>query len=649
MIMKKITFIFLIPLFIFHFSLSAQENKINKAEKKYDTYSFIKAIDIYEKVAESGYKSAELFKKLGNSYYFNGDYASASKWYAELLGLKDAEIEPEYYFRYAQSLKSEKKYREADEIMEKFNASKDSDARAKLFEEQPEYLEVIKFQSGRYKIEEFPLNSVYSDFAPSFYEKSLVFSSARDTGRFVKYKHAWNEEPFLDLYGGPMSSTEIVEGVVKFSDGINTKFHESTTAFTKDGTTVYFTRNNYSGKSYGKDEKGINRLKIYRATLIEGKWQEEEDLPFNSNDYSVAHPSLNSDESILYFVSDMPGSLGLSDIYMVSINKDGSFGEPVNLGPSINTEGRETFPYVSIKGNLYFASDGHPGLGGLDIFVSKLNEEGKVSDVFNVGEPINSPYDDFTFIIDDTTKDGYFASNRPGGMGSDDIYILTELEPLSVVCKKPVSGVVINKNSKVPLDNAKLEVRNTNNEVVLATYTDASGGYALDINCLKDMFLRASKIGYSSEEKLMEATYSKESLVLNFELEKDTVTAGVGDDLAKILNLQPIYFDFNKARIRKDAEVELAKVFAAMEKYPNLKIDVRSHTDSRGRDEFNLKLSERRTKATINYLVEKGIDITRLSGRGYGESQPVNNCKNGVECSDEEHQLNRRSEFVILE
>jgi outer membrane protein OmpA-like peptidoglycan-associated protein len=647
--MKKITLLFLIPLFFFQISLFAQEKKINKAEKKYDTYSFIRAIDIYEKVANSGYKSAELFKKLGNSYYFNADYAAASKWYAELLNLKEVKIEPEYYFRYAQALKSEKKYSEADNMMEKFNSSKASDVRAQLFEEQPEYLEVIKFQSGRYKIEEFPLNSVYSDFAPSFYENSLVFSSARDTGRFVKYKHSWNEEPFLDLYGGPMSSTEIVEGVVKFSDGINTRYHESTTAFTKDGTTAYFTRNNYSKKGYGKDKDGINRLKIYRSTLIEGKWQEEEELPFNSNDYSVAHPALNFNEDILYFVSDMPGSLGLSDIYMVKINEDGSFGEPQNLGNTINTEGRETFPYVSSAGNLYFASDGHPGLGGLDVFVSKLTQEGMVTNIYNVGEPINSSSDDFTFIIDDATKNGYFASNRPGGMGSDDIYVLTELAPLSEFCKKPIKGSVVDADSKEPLVEAKVVVINTDNEVIESTVTNASGEYSLVLDCMKDMFVRASKLGYTPEEKLLNASYDKNELTLNFELEKDTVTAGIGDDLAKVLNLQPIYFDFNKSKIRKDAEVELAKVLAAMEKYPTLKIDIRSHTDSRGPDKFNLRLSERRAKATINYLVKNGIDISRLSGRGYGESELVNKCSNGVECSKEAHQLNRRSEFVILE
>ncbi|XLS28238.1 OmpA family protein [Flavobacteriaceae bacterium M23B6Z8] len=647
--MRKITLILLFSLSFSQFSLFSQQNKVNKAEKKYETYSFIKAIDIYERVAKKGYKSPELFKKLGNSHYYNANYAEAANWYGELIALGDAEIEPEYYFRYAQSLKSEKRYEEADKMMEKFNETKTSDLRAQLFEEQPEYLEVIKFQSGRYEIEEFPLNSIYSDFAPSFYERSLVFSSARDTGRFVRYKHAWNEEPFLDLYGGPMSSTEIVDGVVKFSDGINTRYHESTTAFTKDGTTVYFTRNNFSDDGFGKDDEGINRLKIYRSTLIEGEWQEEEELPFNSDAYSVAHPALNSDENILYFASDMPGTSGLSDIFMVEIKEDGSFGEPVNLGPEINTEGRETFPYVSTGGNLYFASDGHPGLGGLDVFVSRLKKDGMPTDVYNVGEPINSPSDDFTFIIDDATKSGYFASNRPGGMGSDDIYVLTELAPLIVTCKKPLEGMVINKDTKDPLENAKIEIRNTDNEVLETTLTDASGNYVTTLDCTKDLFVRASKQGYSTEEKLIEASYDKDKLLLNFELEKDTVTAGVGDDLAKVLDLQPIYFDLNKSRIRKDAKVELEKVLAALEKYPTLKIDVRSHTDSRGNDAYNMRLSERRNKSTIDYLIKSGIDPSRLTGKGYGETQLVNDCTNGSNCSEDQHQLNRRSEFVIIQ
>ncbi|NAS29682.1 OmpA family protein [Flavobacteriaceae bacterium R38] len=643
--MKKTILLLYITLSIAQIGLS-QERKISRGGKNYDNLAFIKAIDIYERVAEKGYKSADIFKKLGNSYYFNANYENAAKWYKELIKLKDETTEPEYYFRYAQSLKALKNYGEADQMMQSFYDAKKSDNRAQLFDEQREYLEVIKFQSGRYRIEPFPLNSEYSDFAPSFYQKNLVFSSARDTGTFSRYKHSWNDQPFLDLYGTPLDENSI--GASKFSKTLNTRYHESTTAFTKDGSTVYFTRSNYSNGKYRKDSKGINKLKIYRATINNGEWQNVTELPFNGDEFSTAHPALNPEETKLYFASDREGSLGLSDIYVVDINNDGSFSEPKNLGPDVNTEGRETFPFVSTEGNLYLSSDGHPGLGGLDVFAYKLNgaSSGKI---FNVGEPINSSEDDFTFIIDDTTKEGYFASNRDGGKGNDDIYILVETSPLKEKCDRSVTGVVTDKYTKLPIAEAEVIVIDENNKVVTSVFTDGSGNYKVSIDCTQGQFIRVQKRGYLTKESFVDATFKEEDLVLNFELELDTITAGIGDDLTKILGLKPIYFDLNKSKIRGDAEIELAKVIAVMEHYPNLKIDVRSHTDSRANDRYNLKLSERRAKSTIAFIVKNGIDASRITGRGYGETQLINTCENGVKCSEEEHELNRRSEFVIVQ
>ncbi|NER12297.1 OmpA family protein [Leptobacterium flavescens] len=646
--MKKTTTIYMFLLCsLLGFS---QERQITKADKNYDKYSFIKAIDIYERVAEKGFKSEEIFKKLGNAYYFNADYDNAAKWYGELHKLKDTEIESEYYFRYAQSLKAIKKYSEADAMMQKFRDSKTSDKRAELFSEQPEYLEYIKFQSGRYQIENFPANSEYSDFAPSFYERSLVFSSARDTGTFARFKHSWNDQPFLDLYGGPLDSDGPVQGIRKFSKELNSKYHESTTAFTKDGRTVYFTRNNSVGRKIKRDSLGVNKLKIYRATIVNGVWRDITELPFNGDDFSTAHPALSPDGRRLFFASDREGSLGQSDLYMVTINVDGTYGEPQNLGSSVNTEGRETFPFVSDRGNLYFASDGHPGLGGLDVFVVRAdaNSNGQF-DVVNIGEPVNSSSDDFTFIINDGTGEGFFASNREGGVGSDDIYRLTEIAPVKNECRQKVKGTVTDRDTSEPLARVEVLVIDEENKIIERSVTDDTGIYIVTLDCTRDHFIRAVKPGYSTQETLVEATFEEEELTINFELEKDEVTADVGDDLAKILDLKPIYFSLNRSRIRDDAKIELAKVIAAMEKYPQLKIDVRSHTDSRASDDYNLRLSERRAKATVDYLVKNGIDLSRITGKGYGETQLVNECGNGVQCSSAQHQLNRRSEFVIIQ
>ncbi|PTX59051.1 WD40 repeat protein [Kordia periserrulae] len=628
---------------------NAQERKLDKADKKYDSYAFVNAIEIYEEVAEEGYKSKELFEKLGNAYYFKADLINASKWYGELFNLGE-DVAPEYYFRYAQALKAEKRYAESDEKMQEFNRLTGNDIRGTKFINTRNYLDQIAEQSGRFRIENLGVNSPYSDFAPSFYlENNLVFSSARDTGIAQRYKHKWNARPFLDLYGAEVAENGSLANVDKFSGKLNTKYHESTTAFTKDGKTMYFTRNNYYKGKYKKDKKGINKLKIFRATRGENGWENVEELPFNSDLYSVAHPALSVDEKQLYFASDMPGTVGQSDLYVVDINDDGTFGEPKNLGKGINTEARENFPFVSQDNELYFSSDGHVGLGGLDIFVMRLDDAEQI--IYNVGEPVNSSVDDFSFIINTKTKKGYFASNRDGGQGDDDIYSFLEIKPIQWSCEQEIVGVTKDTKSNEILTGAEVRLLDNDNTQLEVTYTDDQGKFRFKtpIECNEVYFVRASKQDYNSAEVLMpkqEAAGIRSTVVL---LEKEEIPFKVGDDLAKILDIPIIYFDFDKSNIRPDAATELEKVIAVMKKYPTLKIDVRSHTDSRGRDAYNKKLSQRRNKSTKEYIISRGIDASRITGDGYGEERLVNKCSNGVKCTEEEHQLNRRSEFIVVE
>jgi outer membrane protein OmpA-like peptidoglycan-associated protein len=627
----------------------AQERKLDKADKKYDSYAFINAIEIYEEVAEEGFKSKELFEKLGNAYYYNADLESASKWYGELFSLGE-EVAPEYYFRYAQALKAQKRYNESDQKMQEFNKLTGNDIRGTKFINTRNYLDQIAEQSGRFRIENLGVNSPYSDFAPSFYlENNLVFSSARDTGVAQRYKHKWNARPFLDLYGAEVADNGSLSNVDKFSGKLNTKYHESTTVFTKDGNTMYFTRNNYYKGKYKKDQKGINKLKIFRATREEGRWTNVEELPFNSDLYSVAHPALSVDEKKLYFASDMPGSVGQSDLYVVDINDDGTFGEPKNLGKGINTEARENFPFVSQDNELYFSSDGHVGLGGLDIFVMRLDDEEQI--IYNVGEPVNSPVDDFSFIINTKTKKGYFASNRDGGQGDDDIYSFIETKPIQWSCEQEIVGVTKDSKSNEIIAGANVKLFDDTNAELENTYSDEQGKFRFKtlLECNKVYFVRASKQDYNSAEAYMPKQEEKGIRSVVLLLEKEEVPFKVGDDLAKILNIPIIYFDFDKSNIRPDAAAELEKVIAVMKKYPTLKIDVRSHTDSRGSDPYNLALSQRRNVSTRAYIVSKGIDESRLTGKGYGETRHVNKCSNGVKCTEEEHQLNRRSEFIVVE
>ncbi|MAN58212.1 MAG: hypothetical protein CMC08_00060 [Flavobacteriaceae bacterium] len=423
---------------------------------------------------------------------------------------------------------------------------------------------------------------------------------------------------------------------------INTAFHESTPTFTKDGKTIYFTRNNFLDGKKGKDSDKTIRLKLYKATKgSEGMWSNVTELPFNSKEYSTAHPALSADETRLYFASDMPGTLGMSDLWYVEILSDGTYGNPVNLGPTINTEARESFPFVSQKNNLYFASDGHAGLGGFDLYVTPLDAMGMPGEASNLGEPANSNQDDFGFIINEDEYIGYMSSNREGNRGSidDEIYRVQEK------CEVTINGLVFDVDTKEPLPGANLMFLNASNEVIGTQVADDSGNFSFMAECELQYSIRATKDLYEPNE-IVVRTPSKTGVI---EVEIPLKRKDICDprDLGCKLNLQPIYFDFDRYNIRPDAEVELAKILAAMREYDELVIHIESHTDSRGNDAYNEALSEKRAQSTLNWLVSKGIDRSRLSARGYGENRLVNECSNGVECTEEEHQLNRRSMFII--
>ncbi len=643
--MLKKLFLFVIAMSSICGTSFSQERLLKKADEKYDEYSFSPAIDIYKKVYEKGFESPDLLKRLGNSYYYNAKYEDAAEIYKILVEKYDTVVSPDYLFRYAQTLKTLGNYDASKEVISRFNKMVKDNGLERVFD--IDYLTKIEENSGRYDIKTFPYNSKYSDFAPSYYEEGLIFSSDRDTGNLARYRHTWNAKDFLDLY--VTNGSEDADGaVVKIKGDVNTRFHESTSIVSKDGSTMYFTRNNFlNGKKY-KDENGTTRLKIYTATRNEdGEWEDITELPFNSDDYSVAHPMFSPDEKVLYFVSDMPGSYGESDIFKVQIIGDGTYGEPVNLGKTINTEARETFPFITKDDVLYFSSDGHPGLGGLDVFATKIAFDEYDQPIVNVGRPVNTKYDDFSFIIDEN-QEGYFSSNRPDGIGEDDIYKFVETEPIRLDCQQDVTGTVRDRISNEILVGATVKIIDEENNEVSTTVTNDKGEYGLNLDCNKGNFVRALMEGYVPSEEYLPRSYGKPQIV-DFYLERDLVSGGFGDDLAKLLQLSTIYFDLNKYNIRPDAEIEIQKVIAAMEKYPSLKIKVNAHTDSQGNDAYNLWLSKKRAESTIAYMIEKGIAAERLDSEGFGEEKLLNQCGNGVRCTKEEHQLNRRSEFIILD
>ena len=631
---------------VFSFNCYAQKAQLASADKKYENFAYIDAIKTYERVAEKGYKSVDMFQKLGNSYYFNGELDKAAKWYDELFAMAPDQ-QPEYFYRYAQSLKAVGQTEKANEILEKFHQKAGNDARGNLFDDNKNYLDRIRMNSGRYKVEDAGINSKYSDYGSAFFLNKLVFTSARDTGGLMHRRHKWTNQSFTNLYVTDLGEDLTPGKVNKFSKKINSKFHESSAIFSKDGKTMYFTRNNFLDGKKGKDGKEITLIKVYKASFENEEWTKVTELPFNSDQYSVAHPSLSPDEKTLYFVSDMPGTIGQSDIFKVKINEDSSFGTPENLGNAINTEGKETFPLITDENELYFASDGHPGLGGLDIFVSKVNAEGNsIEEIQNLGDGANSPKDDFAYLIDTKSRKGFVTSNRGGGQGYDDVYKFLETKRLK--CEQELYGKVTDLATAQILPDTKISLFDSKFNLVNTAVTDPSGNYTFAVECGKTYNVRAAKIDYTTkEQKISIPMVNNGKTNLPFALEKEACKVAIGDDLGKCFGIKMIYFDLDKYNIRHEAALDLEKILDVLTQNPTMKLDIRSHTDSRASFKYNEVLSENRAKSTINWLVKNGVNPSRLTGKGYGETQLVNQCTDDVKCTEEEHQLNRRSEFII--
>lgn len=619
----------------------AQKSQIAKANKEFDKYSYIDAREIYLKVVEEGYTSAEIYEKLGDTYYYNSEYKKASKWYSNLINEFPDEVENEYYYRAAQSLKSEGKYDESDTVMKLYTEKGGDKFKIENFKDNPNYLESIADSARDFAIDKVTVNSGFSDFGPSFYLNKVVFASNSKVTEGAKTQ-SWNGLPFLDLYEADMDEFGNLSNVTELNGEVNTKYNESSTTFTKDGKTMYFTRNNYFEGKKGRDKNKTIRLKLYKATKGgDTFWGNIEELPFNGEEFSVAHPTLSIDEKRLYFSSDMEGTVGMSDLWYVDILENNTYGTPVNLGPKINTEARETFPFISDKNKLYFSTDGRAGLGGLDVYVTSLNKEGGVNGkITNLGEPTNSSNDDFGFIINEEKRIGYVSSNRGGDNGSidDEIYLIKEN------CIITLSGLITDVKTGELIPGAEVLLLDENNKLISSMIVGANAKYNFNTDCDTDYTVRAIKADFIPNEKRIKTPIETGSVDVPIQLERIGCPP---NDLGCKLTLQPIYFDFDRFNIRDDAAIELAKILLAMREYKELVIHIESHTDARGDDLYNEILSEKRAQSTLNWLVDQGIDRSRLSAKGYGEKQHVNKCSNGVKCTEEEHQLNRRSMFII--
>lgn len=650
--MKKSSSLSLILIFTILFSIGhisfGQKSKLKKADEEFDQYAYIDARKIYLKVAESGYESPQLYKKLGDTYYFNSEYHEAIKWYKKLIEKYPNNLESDYYYRAAQTYKSIGQYHDSKKMMGEYASLTANSNIAKNFMDNYPYLDsLVDLESTKFVVENITNTQSGSDFGPFLYGNKLIYASSSGNPKGDRI-HDWNGMPYLDLYEAEIDENYELSKPTSLKGDINSPYHESSAVITQDGNTIYFTRNNYiNGKKKSNKDKLVT-LKIYRAEKSEGgSWKNVVELPFNNDSYSVAHPALSPDESRLYFSSDMRGTYGESDIWYVEIGSNGSYSKPVNLGPEINTEARETFPYISANNNLYFSSDGHLGLGGLDVFGFSLNENGVFEKVTNLKKPINTNKDDFGFIMNEEQQIGYLSSNRDGNSGSisDDIYRVWEK------CGTiSINGLVTDIDTDTPLQAARVTLLDNDNNEIGKLEADSKGRFVFkdSLDCSKHYALRAETEDntYIPVEKRIVTPRGTHTLEVNLELTKADCPE---DDLGCRLNLQPIYFDYGKYTIRKDAEVELAKILQAMKTYPELRIHIESHTDSRSSSEFNQKLSSRRAWYTMEWLVKNGIERDRLTSKGYGESQLLNHCKNGEKCSEEEHQLNRRSVFLLRE
>ena len=637
------------------------ESKIKKANDLYGKYAYVDAIKIYERIAEQGYVDQNVLENLGNSYYFNADYTTALKWYDKLFenAKKDSQnykITPEYYYRYAQCLKSVERYDEAKTILDQFiKLTGKEDLRARKLEEHSDYLQVIKDNSGRLTIKPVEINTEFSEYGTAFYGKDeVVYTASRKTS--ARGTSNWTGEGYYDLFRAKFSNGQLTKEE-NFSSKLNSLLNESSPVFTRTMDTIYFTRNYQVPLSKEEKKKKAEEkvlLELYRSVRKNNEWTDPVRLPFNVIGYSVAHPAITPDGKWLYFAADINGTRGKSDIFRVRINhKKGVYGKPENLGDLINTEGRETFPYISSKNVLFFSSDGLPGLGGLDIFAVKIEQDGSLKRLQNIGRPGNTPDDDFAFVLDEDRSVGFLSSNRPGGKGKDDIYYFIQNRPLEFDCKKTIKGIVKDIDTKEILSNVTLTLSDSEQKEMEKITNKADGTYdfgAKVVNCDDTfVFLRAQREDYAVVEE--QVSIREKGTVIEKEILMKTTKKKLkkGDDLAKIFQIKEIKFDLGKYNIRPDAAAELVKIVEAMKDHPTMKISIRSHTDSRGSDKSNLILSDKRAKATMAWIVSQGIAKNRLTAKGYGETQLVNGCKNGVPCTEEEHQQNRRSEFIITE
>ena len=602
----------------------------SKADKLYENRAYIDAAEIYAQLP----KTVANLEKLGDCYYYNSEFENAHKAYKQVYDLKiDAELSDSFYFKYFDVLKGIKNYEKADEISTLY--LKDS-INTKNFRSLLE--RIVPYN---YELENLTKDVGGSSFGVGLHKDKIVFASTKNI-KNPNYK--WNGKPYLDLYEAKVSTGDEItlDSVQPLNKKINIPTqHESSAVFTKDGKTMYFSRN--LKKRVDLDSTKVAVVSIFMAELIDNEWTNVEAVSFSSDTYSTMHPALNNDESRLYFSSDMPSSIGSFDVFYVDVFADNSFGAPINLGENINTKRREQFPFIAADSTLYFSSNGKHGFGGLDLFASSVSNN-KFLDALNLGESINSEKDDFAFVVIDSVNTGYISSNRSG---LDNIYTFKRIENERTYY---IEGVVTDKVTGEILPFTTVTLFDEDGNVLAEQVVGEDGRYMLPTKPSQKYSVEGFQPKYIPQIEFFD-TNDKGNIEFNIELEiesyKDAEEIVTDDaDGNTFIELENIYFDFAKWEIKPQAAKTLDVLVALLTKYPRMEIQLGAHTDSRAGFDFNLDLSDKRARATLEYLVENGISRKRLTSKGYGETKPLVPC--GENCTETEYSINRRCEFLIL-
>jgi outer membrane protein OmpA-like peptidoglycan-associated protein/tetratricopeptide (TPR) repeat protein len=742
--MKRILFILIL---LAASGMAFSQTALKKlADTSFEKQDYQTAAASYERLVQKGDSSVEVLFKLGDAYYYNSNYVKANTWYVKSYA-KNKQLTANQFHRFIQTLKSVGNKEESIRVMNAFSQIFPLDLRVKNNENSEKY-----FQNPlQVSIKNLAINSAYSDYGASLYKDSLVFSSARPA-LVSSTDYYRTDQPFTNLFVAIKSDSSYSLVSLLKKEVTYSAFHEATPVFTKDGKTMYYTKNELKDNKSTKALDGL--YKLYKAVFENGKWVDKGMLAIaGSEGARIAHPTLSLDEKTLYFAAEMKQGFGQSDIYSIALNSDGSVGLPINLGSKINSEGRESYPFITENNLLIFASDGHPGFGGFDLMALDLTDE--TAPIINLGATINSTEDDFNFVQKAGTNEGVFSSNRSGGKGDDDLYRFVITKPIEIDVPVYLSGTVKDSSSQEILPNTAIEILDENGKVVAAFKSDETGSFKLEVEKNKNYVIAYKNEGYNSvqqtvsiplkakgtiqtlailakpapvveeyigfglscyvtEAKTNQALDSVEitlvdpltkiefiqrftekngtitemlanaqlndslaytitlkkkgyfTKVLDFkkqltkpgivgiheELDLTLTKIEEGMDLAKVFKINPIYFDVNKFNIRPDAAIELDKIIAIMNENPTLVVELGSHTDCRAPIAYNERLSDRRAKASAAYIKAKIKKPARIYGKGYGESQLITDCpcEGDVKstCSDEEHQLNRRTEFKII-